>query len=140
MAINHLKQIESGQVTRSNVIGIRKACNALEMGGHRSITAPKLTTDDVSKILTALDRVRPLCIGELHDAGLKIMRNPRYKNVLPVPGSEIDHFRLIGFEGFKSGNWKYTPEYSAHNKAGELLFTFVNRSWQSGGNGPEVTR
>lgn len=140
MALNHLEQIKSGKVTRSNVIGIRKAYNAIEMGGYRSITAPKMTSDELSEILTQLDRVRPLCKGELHDMGLKVIRNKRYKNVLPVPGDEVDHFRLIGFEGFKSGNWKYTPEYSAHDKAGNLLFTFVNRSWQSGGNGPELTR
>lgn len=65
----HLAAVQSGTVTKSNVIGIRKAMNAYERKASRysiSRTCPEWTGSQVTEIERALDLHRPLVTGELH--------------------------------------------------------------------------
>jgi hypothetical protein len=102
-----------------------------------------MTSEELSAILDALARVRPVCKGDLHELGLKQMQNPRYSKQLQGLGASVSSFRLVGFEGVKRGRanrCQYTPEFAAYDARGALLFYFINVAWQSGGNGPELTR
>jgi hypothetical protein len=82
--INHLQHIQTGQVTKSNVIGIRKALNALSRPhwASKSATAPKIDWPAMDAILSALDEIQPCVIGDLHDSGLKQLQTKRYAKQL----------------------------------------------------------
>lgn len=139
---NHLKAIESGAVTKTNVIGIRKAINAYarrSLGYAVSCTAPRLSANDVTAMERALEKHAPRVVDELHDSGLKLLRSPRYrKRLVDVADviANLKEFRLIGFYRFGSKELNSTPIYRACG-AGRS-FDFINIAWQSGGDGPEI--
>lgn len=136
----HIRAIQSGKVTRSNIIGLRKAFNAdlrRAQGRSTSSTCPKVTPDEVTKLYDAVESMRPVVTGELHESGVKLLQSPRYrKRLLPYARiiNDIDYFRLIGWTEKDSC---YYPIFRAVNSKGEG-FNFMNMPWQSGGNGPEV--
>jgi hypothetical protein len=139
----HLAAIRAGTVTKSNVIGIRKAFNAFEReraGYSGSMTAPRMTADTYSAIEQALERGPfPRVAGELHDSGLKVLRNPRYakrwneRQARIIAG--LDHFELARFDWLDGTHC--VPVYRAVASDGEA-FAFRNVAWQSGGDGPEI--
>ena len=131
----HLAAIASGTVTKSNVIGIRKALSAAERRTHgysESSTAPKISADECNLLLSALALCEPVVKGALVESGKARLRNPRYRRrfagVAHIVKS-IRHFRLVGFD-------ELTPIYRACSPRGSFLFK--NQSWQSGGDGPEL--
>jgi hypothetical protein len=69
----HMAAVQSGKVEKTNIIGIRKAINAIERDGE---TAAMI--DAVFKLECAIAEHRPAVVGSLHDSGLKVLRNPRY--------------------------------------------------------------
>lgn len=142
--INHLESIKAGTVTKSNVIGIRKAINAMErraFGASVSSTAPKLTSRDVAAIERALADVEPIVTGELHDSGLKLLRSPRYRKRLESVRDIIENlesFRLVAYDRIGRSGTHSVPVYRA--TGGGRSFLFRNIPWQSGGDGPEIVR
>ena len=81
----HLAAVKSGEITKSNVIGIRKAMNAYERKASRystSCTCPNWTAAQIAEIERALDLHRPLVTGGLHETGLALLRSPRYRKRL----------------------------------------------------------
>lgn len=67
----HLADIRSGEITKTNVIGIRKALNEYESRRYsRSSTAPQWTLEQVDTIKRAIDLHKPLVTGELHTSGI----------------------------------------------------------------------
>lgn len=148
MALNHLKAVEAGEVTRSNVIGIRKAINAAyrrECGYSDSCTAPKLSSAQVAELQQAIRTWRPRVTGELHDSGLTLLRSPRWRKRLAPVAEIIDNlteFSLVGFTtvrrpGPYGAIETIIPIYNA-SAVGWGSFDFINIPWQSGGNGPEI--
>lgn len=139
-AAYHLAAISSGFVSKKNVGGIRKMINAMQRidaGYSVGSTAPKITSAQLVAIERALLIHKPRVVGELHDSGLKLLRNPRYaKRLAPVARiiATIDHFELVGFNPV--GNSGCTPVYRVQSPDG--AFTFQNITWQSGGDGPEI--
>lgn len=150
----HLADVKSGEITKSNVIGIRKAMNAYDLKARRysiSRTCPEWTGSQVTGIERALDQHKPRVAGELHETGLALLRSPRYRKRLASVAEIIaglEHFRLVRFDRLGSNGVHSVPVYQVWCKIppkGDALdggtyqaFTFRNIPWQSGGNGPEI--
>lgn len=150
----HLAAIERGEITRSNVIGIRKLLNGSARraaGWFVGMTTPLGTLEQADAILDAIRKHRPRVAGELHDGGLKVLRNPRHaKRLAPYADSiaAADHFRLVDFEQMGRDDAYSVPIYALWSTVppkGDALdggtyeaFRFRNIPWQSGGNGPEI--
>jgi hypothetical protein len=143
-AQKHLDAIRAGEVTRSNVIGLRKLINASErqyQGWDNGRTACAVGFDDLDTIESALDEFRPIVRGELHETGLALLRSKRYEKQLRSRAWEIariHEFRLVRFDRLGRNQVHSVPVYRVGDAAGNHLFTFRNIPWQSGGNGPEI--
>jgi hypothetical protein len=131
----HLDAILKGAVTKTNVIGLRKGLSV-------SRTCPKLSGYEVDQTLSALKNLEPRVVGELHDSGVRLLRNKRHAkrlaHVMAVVNSPNLHFRLVGFERI---GWGCTPVYRAASGAVATdanSFLFYNVPWQSGGDGPQI--
>lgn len=142
----HLDAIRAGEVTKTNVIGLRKTLNAAERisaGYSVSITTPKAAYDHdaLADMTQALHDLKPRIVGALHDSGVKMLQSKRYAKQLANYAdiiAELDHFRLVGFEMIGSRLMKAFPVYRAYARNG-TSFAFYVIPWQSGGNGPEIT-
>jgi hypothetical protein len=132
----HLAAVRAGEITKSNVIGIRKALNAYERKARRysnGCTAPDWTGQEVNLIEHTIDLHKPLVTGELHTGGLALLRSPRYRKRLEkVAGiiAALDHFRLVRFDYIGNSGLHRTPVYQAIARDGRR-FTFRNIPWQS---------
>lgn len=137
----HIEAVKSGYVTRTNVIGIRKALNAYERikrGYSVSMTQPEMSDSELLQLSAALRDCEPVVTGQLVETGIRVLNNKRYRRQLERVSDilpDIKQFRLIGFE--YSGQCQLTPKYRAIAGNGDS-FGFINPSWQSGGNGPET--
>lgn len=140
----HAAAIRAGVVTKTNVIGLRKALNSHERevrGYSISSTAPRITKDERFELLNdLLPAFHPVVTGELHDSGVKLLQSPRYrKQLAPVAEivADIDRFELVGFDYVGQYGLNTTPVYRCHGRNGKA-FNFTNLAWQSGGNGPVI--
>lgn len=138
----HEAAISAGQVSASNVIGLRKAINAAERrnaGWSTSSTCPRVDGSRLNAALELIAEKRPRVTGHLHDSGVARLQDRRYRSRWDERQAAIiaalDHFELIGFDVDHSG--RATPIYRAVSATGDS-FRFINRAWQSGGNGPEI--
>lgn len=132
-AQRHLNAIERGEVTKTNVIGIRKALNHVERlragwPGNRSSVTPA----EADVLEAALARLQPTVTGELHESGLKVLRSPRYSKRWNDRQAAIierlDRFALVRFD--RIGDAQTVPVYRAiSNDRGTFLFR--NIPWQS---------
>lgn len=132
----HLAAVKSGEVTKSNVIGIRKAMNEFELRSYSrhagSSTAPQWTLEQINAMEHALDQHKPRVAGELHETGLALLRSPRYRKRLASVAEIIaglDHFRLVRFDYLDNGLHR-VPVYRAIAGDGRR-FTFRNIPWQT---------
>lgn len=140
-AKRHMKAICSGEVGKTNVIGLRKVLNhtwRIQRGwsGNRV----NVTPEEAGQLESALERCQPKVTGELHASGLKLLQDRRYRKRLePVADiiANLDCFRLIGFTEAGDTNGHHVPVYRAIAKDGKK-FTFYNVAWQSGGDGPQL--
>jgi len=150
-AEKHLAAIKSGHIDKGNVIGMRKAFNhvaRIGRGWSVSPSAPRVSFEEVDAMQAALENYRPKVTGELHETGKALLQSRRYakrwNEVQTHAISQIDHFRLIGFEENPGQKGSFVPVYEvwARDSMGLMrnAFTFWNIPWQSGGNGPEILR
>lgn len=132
----HITAIGSGVVSKTNIIGLRKAFNAnirRQRGLSTSTTAPQMTATELDLVQRLLKELEPKVTGSLHASGLKLLRSKRCaKTVAGLPA--VKQFRLVGFDYID--DFHVTPVYRAVGKAGS--YTFRNIPWQSGGKGPEI--
>lgn len=134
----HLAAVQSGEITKSNVIGIRKAMNEFELRSYSrhagSSTAPQWTLEQINAMERALDRHKPIVTGELHETGLALLRSPRYRKRLASVAeiiTDLDRFALVRFDPIGEGRVsKWVPVYQASTRDGRR-FTFRNIPWQS---------
>lgn len=93
----HTAAVTAGTVEKTNVIGIRKAINAIERGGFSD-----KEIDALFKLEETIAERRPVVAGALHESGLKVLRNPRYKNRWTEAQREIigglHYFQLVRFD------------------------------------------
>jgi hypothetical protein len=142
----HLGCIIAGSITKTNVIGIRKAINNAErIRNGWSANRCNVTPEQADELEQSLDKYRPRVCGELHDSGLAVLRNPRYAkrwSKWQLDAIEtIDHFKLIGYQRIGHRGSHAIPVYSVWCtiEGGTYeAFRFINIPWQSGGNGPEI--
>ena len=147
----HCAAIKAGEVTKTNVIGMRNALNASDLGFLRREADPDLE----EQIIAAHDLIvqhRPRVVGDLHDSGIKHLQNPRYRkrwtDWQARAIADIAEFRLIGFEQRRRtfhpiySVWAKVPPCTGADPFPEGViyeaFHFINVPWQSGGNGPEI--
>lgn len=128
----HLAAVTAGRVEKKNIIGIRKIINAMEIGKlRREPNEPELI-DAIFRLEEAIAERRPLVVGELHESGLKVLRNPRYAKRWTERQLQIiacaDRFELLRFD--RIGRWQSVPVYRVVSHDGES-FAFRNIPWQS---------
>lgn len=140
----HLDAIAAGEVTKTNVIGLRKAVttDAKERAGWRvsSTSLKDVSPRDLGAMLDALRDKRPRVTGGLHDSGVKQLQSRRYRKQLEAAAdviADIQSFHLIGFEMIGHRGVYATPVYEARDRKCRA-FAFINVPWQSGGRGPEI--
>jgi hypothetical protein len=134
-AERHFNAIADGRVTKSNVIGIRKAINHVERiragySGNRSSVTP----DEAAWLERALADREPHVVGELHESGLKLLRSPRYRKRWNEAQagiiSRLDHFALVRFDRMGRNGTHAIPVYRAVAATGQS-FLFRNIPWQT---------
>jgi len=146
----HLDAIAAGRVTKTNIIGIRKAINHIERlrrgwPGNRS----NATEQELFAVERMIADLKPRVAGELHETGVKLLQSPRYKKRWDRWQQEaidvIDHFQLIRYDRIEANAvsvyevWaKVPPKGAGLDGASYQAFRFRNIPWQSGGNGPEI--
>jgi hypothetical protein len=141
----HLDAVRSGEVTRTNVIGIRKALNtdARRANGYSTgLTSPKIDEETLFDIMAEIDRTRPRVAGDLHESGLRLLRSKRYAKRLAPYADLIEwpsHFELWGWEAFGRRGGYHVPIYRLVGQNGGSMI-FYNIPWQSGGDGPVILR
>jgi hypothetical protein len=140
-AKKHMRAICSNAVEKTNIIGLRKILNAQwrkDNGYSVSRVAPNVTAKEVADLQREMEHHQPKVVGALHDSGLKLLQDRRYRHRLDSVRdiiANLDCFRLIGFTEIGRGN--HYPVYRAIAKDGRK-FTFYNVPWQSGGDGPQL--
>lgn len=128
----HLAAVNAGMVGKTNVIGIRKAINELERNAYN----PPEITDALFELECAIKERRPVVVDELHDSGLKVLRNPRYakrwndaqRAIINYP---LLRFRLVRFDRVGSRGRYGMPVYQAIGDERMGSFTFRNIPWQT---------
>jgi len=138
----HIDAIANGIVTKTNVVGLRRALNNYERirhGWSPNRDTP-IDTDEMERVTEMLGELKPRVTGELHDTGKTLLQNKRYRRQLESVAeivADIDHFKLIGFDYIGRHSEYAVPVYRAYDTKGKS-FPFRNVPWQSGGNGPEI--
>ena len=133
----HLNAIERGEVTKTNIIGMRKAINAAKRkhdGLSTSRTAPRVSFLETLAMRRRLKEREPQVMGDLHDSGTKLLRSSRYKKRWNEKQAGIierlDHFKLIGFDMIGHRGAHTVPVYRAVDVTGQS-FLFRNIPWQT---------
>jgi hypothetical protein len=151
----HKAAIEVGEITKTNVIGIRKLCNGAwrrSRGYSVGMSTPLGTLEQADELISLISKHKPKVAGELHETGLKLLQSRRYaKRWTDTQAKEIaaaTGFRLVWFKEFGNNGGNFYPVYSVWAKVppkGDVMdegeheaFYFYNIPWQSGGNGPVV--
>lgn len=144
--VRHLRAIQSGTITKSNVIGLRKIFNAQwrrDNGYSVSVTAPAVTAEEVDALRRSIEQEQPcVAYGPLHASGVKLLRDQRYAKRWTEGQARIianlTGFRLVGFIEHERG--QFVPAYKVFAEIdGKFAgFRFYNVAWQSGGDGPQV--
>lgn len=142
--IRNLEAIKAGVVDKTNIIGIRKALNAvarLAQGYSISRIYNGLEVGDDDELVAAINKKAPRVIGDLAESGLAVLRNKRNRRKFTDDQHSIienfDHFELADFYDYGHRLSSFTPVYRVVAKDGRS-FDFYNLAWQSGGDGPQV--
>jgi hypothetical protein len=135
----HLAAIQSGTVGKTNIIGLRKAYNVISRDSrYRSVTEPKVTFEELDDALQLIAVHKPRADAALFESGKVRLTDRRYAKRWTESQRRVietlSHFTLEGFDEF---NRSAIPVWRAHGSCG-ASFRFINPSWQSGGDGPEV--
>ena len=140
----HLAAINSGLVTKTNVIGLRKLINGMErmQAGWSVSKALARSVDDFCAydVEELLERRKPFVAGELVQSGIDLLRSKRYRKRLERVRAIVDDirsFQLIRFDRIGRRGEYAVPVYRCNSWAGEF-FDFRQIPWQSGGKGPDI--
>jgi len=130
----HLEAIKSGAITKTNIIGLRKAFNAFDRqvrGWSTGVTSPHVTADDIAEISQAIALNEPRVSRELDASGRKVLQDRRYRKHWTESQARIiatlDHFRFVGFHEIDRAH--YVPIYKAIASGGS--FNFIVIPWQT---------
>lgn len=130
----HLDAIKSGAITKTNIIGLRKAFNTnarLIRGYSCGRTSPQVTINDIVEINQAISLNEPRVSRELDASGRKVLQDRRYRKHWTESQARIiatlDHFRFVGFHEIDRAH--YVPIYKAIASGGS--FNFIVIPWQT---------
>ncbi len=128
----HLNAIASGQVTSTNVIGIRKILNHVaRLRGGWSGNRSNATPAEADALVAPLSEREPLVRGELHASGVRILTAKRWTKRFGEKESAViatlQGFRLVRFDW--TDDTHATPVFRAVGSAGSFLFR--NVPWQT---------
>lgn len=130
----HLDAIKSGAITKTNIIGLRKAFNAharLARGYSLGITSPRVSDEDLGDLRRAITMHEPRVSRELDASGRKVLQDRRYHNRWTKGQAavirDIEFFRFVGFRDVERGH--FVPIYKAISKWGNINFIVV--PWQT---------
>lgn len=129
----HMDAIKSGNVTASNIIGLKKAINAAERRKHGysvGMSSPQATAAEIEAANYAIRLLEPFVIGELAESGKRLLQSKRYaKRLEPVAAvvADLRSFRLVRFDWIDSTH--VVPVYRAMSTRGSFLFR--NIPWQT---------
>lgn len=131
-AQRHIDAISARCLTKTNVIGIRKALAHVDRiragySGNRSNATP----EQADRMENLIAQKRPTVLGELHDSGVELLRSPRYAKrwndeQREIIGDAHLRFDLIRFDRERSA---VIPVYCATSWKGR--FCFRNIPWQT---------
>lgn len=131
----HRLAVMSGHVTRTNVIGIRKALNAFDRdrkGYSIGRTSPAVCLGDVIGMHKALADYEPAVSDDLAETGRRILQDKRYSKRWTEAQRAViastDTFRLTGFVDVDNGH--YVPVYRACGANGDSFLYYVV-PWQT---------
>jgi hypothetical protein len=138
----HMMAIANKQIERTNIIGMRKMINA-SLRADQGLSNPRRSTvvpmSYIDSLYRAIYHNCPIVLGELHDSGVKLLQDRRYKSRwTPSQQFTIDRiakFRLVDW--YNVDRFHVVPIFRVIGFDG-VPFDFYNVSWQSGGNGPKV--
>lgn len=132
-AQRHLAAIESKRITKTNVIGIRKALSHVDRiragwSGNRCNVTPA----EADAMESALSTHQPAVVCDLHNSGIALLRSPRYRKRFNAEQTAIINapdirFNLIRFD--REGRSTIVPVYRVTSAAGQ--FCFRNLPWQA---------
>lgn len=131
----HLEAINAGRVTKTNVIGIRKALNAAERRAHGySVPSHAPTLAQVLPLCDALEALEPRVVDpDLIASGIALLTSRRNRKRLESVQTiidNLDHFRLVRFDQFGPYARYAIPVYMAVSQGGRA-FMFRNLPWQA---------
>jgi hypothetical protein len=143
VAARHLAAIESGQIDRGTLIGIRKLVSSsfrAAYGYSVGSGQAKAPLRDVDAVLDAIMAHKPRAVGTLHTGGLAVLANKRNRRKLEhvadiVP--DVVMFQLVDYELQGRASEYFVPIWRASTADGRQ-FDFLSVPWQSGGDGPRV--
>lgn len=130
-------------VTKSNIIGMRKAINAFERnrrGYSIGATAPEWSYSMVRALHEDTARYAPVITGDWHATGIAtlqraVKRYPdRFNAYCAAVVADIWYFRLVDWH---CERLQHYPVIRAVARDG-THFDFYNIPWQSGGDGPKI--
>ncbi|TXH49163.1 MAG: hypothetical protein E6Q97_23240 [Desulfurellales bacterium] len=130
----HLEAIKSGAITKTNVIGLRKAVNTFakqSRGWSTGCTSPIVSRKDLLEINQAIALNEPRVSRELDASGRKVLQDRRYRKHWTESQARIiatlDHFRFVGFHEIDRAH--FVPIYKAIAPGGS--FNFIVIPWQT---------
>lgn len=130
----HLDAIKSGAITKTNIIGLRKAFNTnarLIWGYSCGVTSPRVKVNDIAEINKAISLNEPRVSRELDASGRKVLQDRRYRKHWTESQARIiatlDHFRFVGFREISAMH--FVPVYKAIASGGS--FNFIVIPWQT---------
>jgi hypothetical protein len=127
----HHAAITMGNVTKTNVIGLRKLFNAAARleAGHDA--RENVNGAQIAVLRDALALHEPWVAGELVASGLKLLSSPRWRkrfnDAEQAVIADLDGFKLVRFDWIDSLH--VTPVYRACGRNGGS-FLFRNLPWQ----------
>lgn len=135
----HMASLQSGQISRSNIIGLRKAFNADAQRPYQGRTSSKINSAHVEAYWQAISDYKPEVTGDWLESGKAQLASKRYRSRWnPRQAAiiaDIATIQLVGIDWIDNRHCTFI--YRATGRNGDTL-TYINTPWQSGGNGPTV--
>ena len=130
----HATAIRSGKVTKTNVIGIRKAINhAWRLANGYDGNRCNVSEGEADTLESLLKECEPIVTGDLVLGGLAILQSKRWRkrfeNVADI-AADVDVFKLVRFDRIGRDGSHCTPVYRVVGCNGDS-FLFRNIPWQT---------
>lgn len=135
----HMAAIQSGTITGSTIIGLRKAFNADAQRPYNGRTSPDIGPAHIEAYYQAIITHKPHVAGDWLQSGIDQLQSKRYRSRWnPRQAAiiaDIAAIRLIDIDWIDAQHCHMI--YQAIGTNGDKLI-YSTIPWQSGGNGPNA--